>query len=904
MQTITLIDTFGFLFRSYFALPPLKNKDGFPTGLLMGFANLLINLHKDRKGGYLVFALEGRDNKRKAFFSDYKSTRQDIPEDLALQLPIALGWIKKMGFVSVEVEGYEADDVIASLSNTAVSQGLNVEILSHDKDLYQLISDKVSLFDPIKKIPIKKEGCFHKFGVYPENFIDYQSLIGDSIDNVPGINGIGAKTAQKLIAHFKTLDSIYENTSKLQEVVSARIAQKVIEGKEMAYLSKELVSLKRDLLPDFDFTSTQIPEQNPLEKIVDDLEKYEFHKLLQRVKKLPLTISMDKIRAKGIGGIGYIPPDKSKFSYTPHLITKASELFEILDSIPKDKLIAYDSESNMLDAVNAKMVGFSFCFDGINGYYVPVNHGYLSVGEQISNEDAKRAIEQIFTHPIIGHNLKYDLIIANQNYHITPPKTILDTMLLAWLLDSAALVGLDILMERLFMHKMITFDAVVEKDSNFGDVDLKRASEYASEDAVATHALYHKLCEIYEEKGLESVQRLGKELEYPLIKVLMNMECEGIKIDVNWFEALNLELKTKISEKEKEIFAAANQSFNINSPKQLSEVLFGSLGLRGVRQIKGGYSTDEQTLEEIYNDHPIIPLILEYREYSKLKNTYVEPMLKLRSNEDRIHTSFLQTGTTTGRLSSRMPNLQNIPVRTESGRQIRRGFISSPGKKLLSIDYSQIELRLLAHFSEDPELLSAFREDVDIHLRTAQMLFDKEDAPNKRHIAKTINFGLIYGMGSRKLAKTLKIKTTEAKEYIDRYFDSFPTVKNFLSIKENEIIERGYAETLFGHRRYFKFQGISEFMKGNFLREGINAIFQGSAADLIKLSMIKINEHFKDDSDVKMLLQVHDELIFEVAKSKCQDVAKIIEGIMCNVYELRIPLKCNIAIGDNWAELK
>lgn len=904
MQIVTLIDTFGFLFRSYFALPPLKNKDGFPTGLLMGFANLLISLHKEKKGSHLIFALEGKSNKRKELFQDYKATRQEIPQDLMLQLPIALGWIERMGLSSIAIEGWEADDAIASLCHTATSRGFDVEILSHDKDLYQLISDRVSLFDPIKKHVIRREECFHKFGVYPENFVDYQSLIGDAIDNVPGINGIGAKTAQRLISHFKTLDSIYENTSALEEVVSQKVAQKIIDGKEMAYLSKQLVSLRKDLLPDFDFTKSQIPEDNPLEKIADDLEKYEFHRLLQRVKKIPLTLSMDKVRAKSIGGINYIPPEKSKFSYTYHLITKSEELFKILDSIPKNQMIAYDSESDMLDAIHAQIMGFSFCFDGINGYYVPINHKYLGIGEQISNEDAKRAIEQIFTHPIVGHNFKYDLIIAKQNYNIDTPTDIQDTMILAWLLDSAGLVGLDALMERLFAHKMITFDSVVEKNYNFGDVDIEKASEYASEDAVATFVLYHKLHSIFQKRGLETVFELGKTLEYPLIEVLADMEREGIEIDVNWFQSQSLELKTKIAEKEKEIFDTANQNFNINSPKQLSEILFGSLGLRGVRRIKGGYSTDEQTLEELYHDHPIIPLILDYREYTKLKNTYVEPMLKLKSGQNRIHTSFLQTGTTTGRLSSRSPNLQNIPVRSESGKQIRRGFIASKDKKLISVDYSQIELRLLAHFSQDSELIKAFSQDVDIHLRTAEMLFGKQEAPHKRHIAKTINFGLIYGMGSRKLAKTLKIKNTEAKDYIERYFHSFPTVRDFLSSKEEEIMECGFTQTLFGHRRYFKFDGISDFMKKNLLREAINAIFQGSAADLIKLSMIKINQHFQCDPDAKMLLQVHDELIFEVTESRCQDVAKTIEEIMGNIYKLRVPLKCNVGIGNNWAELK
>ena len=902
MQTITLVDTFGFLFRSYFALPPLKNKDGFPTGLLLGFANLLMNLYKDPQSEYLIFALEGENNRRKQFYPDYKITRQEPPEDLLLQLPITIEWIKKMGLVSIKQEGYEADDIIASLSSLAVKQNFNVRILSHDKDLYQLIGGNISLFDPIKKISIDKEQCFHKFGVYPENFIDYQSLVGDTSDNVPGINGIGPKIAQKLISHFGSIEKIFNNPEKLQEIVSPKISQKIIEGKENAIISKQLVSLHRDVFETFDFSISKLPENNPLENIVDDLEKYEFHKLLQRVKKLPITLSIEKIRAKGIGGIGKIA-SKSNFSFKSHLITEEKELFDILDSIPQNAMIAYDCETSDLAIMKAKMVGFSFCFDGINGYYVPIAHSYLNVGKQISEDAAKKAIERIFTHPIVGHNLKFDLLIAYHNFKIDPPKNIKDTMIMAWLLDSASLVGLNTLMERFFAYKMISFSAIVEKNQTFDFIDLETASKYASEDAVATFALYKKLLETFDSENKAFLNNLGESLEFPFIKVLIDMEYEGISIDVQWFETLRQELNTKIKEKESLIFEAANQAFNINSPKQLSEVLFNHLKLRGVRQIKGGFSTDEQTLEEIYDDHIIVPLILEYRELFKLKNTYVEPILKLKTPDNKIHTSFLQTGTTTGRLSSRSPNLQNIPVRTDSGKQIRRGFIANKNKKLLSIDYSQIELRLLAHFSQDPKLLHAFNHNLDIHLRTSEMIFGKQDAEAYRHIAKTINFGLIYGMGSRKLAKTLKIKPSEAKNYIDRYFASFPTVKDFLKSEEEKIMQQGYAETLLGHRRNFNFEKVSEFIKSNYLREGINAIFQGSAADLIKLSMIKIQQSFQDE-DIKMLLQVHDELIFEIAHDKIESISPKLEDIMNNIYKLRVPLRCNISIGDNWAELK
>ena len=871
----------------------------------MGFANLLMSLHKDRGLDYVVFALEGQNNHRKKLYPQYKANRNELPQDAILQLPIAMEWIEKVGLKSIKVDGYEADDVIASLAQSAIEQGFEVEVWSHDKDLYQLIDENICLFDPIKRTLIKEEQCFLKFGVYPKDFTQYQSLVGDTSDNVPGVEGVGPKSAQKLLERFKTLEGIYENESILEEVVSKKMAQNLRESKANAYLSRELVTLKRDLFEGFDFSCAKIPQENLLENLIEDFEKYEFYKLLQRIKKLPMSTPM-KSRTKGMGSASSLTQGEGgacDFSFTPHLLNDEKELFAILESIPKDSLVAFDCETESLDAVHAQMVGFSFCFDGVAGYYVPIAHSYLGVGAQISKESAKRAIEKIFTHTIIGHNLKFDLLVVYGNFGLPAPKTLRDSMLLGWLIDSASMVGLDEMMERFFGHKMIAFSEVVEKGKVFGDVDLNLASRYASEDAVATHRLYFRLLEVLEAKGLDFLKTLAESLEFPFVEILSKMEHDGIRVDVEWFEKLKIELAEKITQKESEIFAHANRVFNLNSPKQLSEVLFTDLKLRTIRQIKGGYSTDEQTLEEIKHDHPIVPCIMDYRELFKLKNTYVEPILKLRTQESKIHTSFLQTGTTTGRLSSKSPNLQNIPVRSEMGKSIRRGFVAGEGKKLLSVDYSQIELRLLAHFSKDPNLLEAFHEDRDIHHRTAEMIFGIQEASSKRPIAKSINFGLIYGMGSKKLSQTLGIKLAEAKEYIERYFASFPTVKSFLDCQKEMILQNGYTQTLLGHRRYFAFSEASEFAKSNYLREGINSIFQGSAADLIKLSMLEIYKKYQNQR-VKMLLQVHDELIFEVAEEEVSSVAKDIENTMNTIRKLEVPLKCGISIGDNWLELK
>lgn len=905
MQTLTIVDTFGFFFRSFYALPPLKNAQGFPTGLLLGFANLIMNLHKEGTSDYIVFALEGRgQNKRKEIYPLYKSTRIQTPQDLLMQLPIAIEWIEKMGLLNLCIDGYEADDAIASLSALAATHNLQVRIISHDKDLYQLINDNTYLYNPMTKKDIREKECFEKYGVYPSQFIDYQSLVGDNSDNIPGIKGIGAKTAEKLIAEFKSLDNIYESLDKVSQIVSPRITSLIKEGKDMAYMSKELVTLKTNLIDKFDLKTCKMPLQNPLTAILDDLEKYEFIKLVQRLKGVPMTQNTKtyKAKSKGIGGLNAF--SESTFSYTPHLLDDEKKLFEILDSIPITSEICYDCETDCIDVHNANIIGFSFCFDGQNGYYVPIAHNYLGVGNQISKESAKKAIEKIFTHPIIGHNLKFDLIVAQNNLGIKPQNSIKDSMILAWLFDSVMSVGLDNQMERWFAHKMIAFEDVVPKGQNFSNVAIEDATKYASEDAVASMCLYHKLIAELSAKNLDYLIEIAETMEFPFISVLQDMESNGIKINVKWFNSLREQLSNKLSIIQNNIHHHIGFDFNLNSPKQLAEVLFGKLGLKGTRQIKGGYSTDEKTLESLLDEHPVIADIMEYREIFKLKNTYIEPLLKLNNNEHKIHTSFLQTGTATGRLSSKSPNLQNIPVRTEAGRQIREGFIiSNEENTLLSVDYSQIELRLLAHFCMDKALLEAFKTDKDIHTETAIRIFGEENATQKRAIAKSINFGLIYGMGSKKLAQTLKISPKEAKTYIDSYFESFPTVKNFLKDQQEQILTNGYAQTLLGHRRYFDFANATELMKANYLREGINSIFQGSAADLIKLAMLKIHQKFKD-SKVKMLLQVHDELIFELPKEIAPATSKEIETIMNHIYTLNVPLKCGISLGKNWAELK
>lgn len=897
MRTLTIVDTFGFFFRSYYALPPLRNSKGFPTGLLLGFANLIQNLYKEQDCDYLVFALEGKGiNRRKLIDPNYKANRAQTPEELLLQLPIAIEWIDKMGFSNISFEGYEADDAIASLARWSKSEGLKVRIISHDKDLYQLIDDSIFLYDPIRKKEIHTQECIEKWGVYPKDFIHFQALLGDTSDNISGIKGIGQKTAQKLINHYHTLEALYEDEENLENLITKRLATLIKEGKEEAFKSRELVKLEQNLIQDF--TLTPFPRENPLLKILSELEEYDFERLSLKVKnQSPIGFKKTPSRQNGQKKIIL---ENQNFSYIPHLLTSFDEAFQILDTHPQDFRIGFDCETDSLDMQNAKMVGFSFSLDGINGYYVPIAHNYLGVSPQITKEEAKTLLEKIFTHPIIGHNLKFDYLIVNNNFGITPKNKILDSMILAWLDDSSSHVGLDRQMLKWFNHKMIAFEDVVKKGENFAQINLEEASKYASEDAVATYQLFHFLENRLKETP--HILDLAYSLEFPLISTIAQMENNGIKINISFFENLKNQISQLVSECSNQIYKLAQEDFNLNSPQQLSIILFEKLGLTGSKQVKGGFSTEEKVLEKLINDHPIISHILQYREASKLRNTYIEPFLKLANKEHKIFTSFLQTGTATGRLSSKSPNLQNIPVRSDSGKKIREGFIAQEGNILLSVDYSQIELRLLAHFSQDPSLLQAFRDHQDIHAQTALKIFG-ESNDSKRAIAKTINFGLIYGMGSKKLSETLKIPLKEAKQYIESYFDSFPTVKNFLKNQEENILSQGYAQTLLGHRRYFDFESATEFQKANFLREGINTIFQGSAADLIKLAMNKITQHIQDTS-IKMLIQVHDELIFELPKEGARSKAEEIAGIMNSIYKLKIPLECGIALGENWAELK
>jgi len=882
LKTLTIIDTFGFFFRNYFALPNLRNKDGFPTGLLTGFANFIYSLKSELDSDYILFALDAKGKTfRHEIDHNYKATRPEAPEDLKKQLPVAITWIEKMGFKCYSKEGYEADDVIASAVKFARQNDIKVRIVSHDKDLYQLIDDdKVTLYDPLKKIDINEEKCFEKFGVYPDKIGDYLSIVGDSADNIPGVKGIGSKGAKNLLDEFDSLEDIYEHIDKVRNPRAARL---LLESRENAYLSKKLVVLFDCLDISDKFESFHFPSGQPLAKIADELQKYELKNIL---KKLDVKIEKKEER---------------KVEFDAVLLNTKGKLFDAIKEVNSNTLLAFDTETNSLDAYNANIVGFSFALDEKSAYYVPISHSYLGVGEQVSKEDAKKALEKILTCRVVGQNLKFDLAVIENNFGISNTNIYADTMILAWLLNPEKTIGLDALSLRFFNHPMIKFKDTVKRGETFASVDIESACKYASEDAWMTLKIYNKIIDFLEPELIS----LAKKLEFPFIKTLLKMEEEGIKVDTRYLEVLLKKSSFKIEELRESIYKLCGVEFNVNSTQQLGKVLFEDLALPVIKKTKTGYSTDEKVLNELLDKHEVIPKILEYREAYKLKSTYIEPLYKLgvKDEKNRIHTSFVQTGTATGRLSSKNPNLQNIPVKTELGREVRAGFVSKKGYSLIGIDYSQIELRLLAHFSEDEALVKAFNDDKDIHYETALKIFGASLAKSKRGVAKSINFGLLYGMGSRKLSQTIHVSTKEAKEYIDSYFASFPTVKEFLHQVGEHAKEKGYSQTLLGRRRYFDFENANAMIHASYLREAVNTLFQGSAADIIKLAMNKIMDTIVSE-DEKLLLQIHDELIFEVKDELSYAFAKKAQDIMENIYKLKVPLKVSVEIGKNWGELK
>ncbi|WP_220823215.1 DNA polymerase I [Helicobacter pylori] len=883
--TLALIDTFAYLFRSYYMgtkNKPLTNVKGFPTGLLTGLVGMVKKFYKDRKNmPFIVFALESQTKtKRAEKLGEYKQNRKDAPKEMLLQIPIALEWLQKMGFTCVEVSGFEADDVIASL---ATLSPYKTRIYSKDKDFNQLLSDKIALFDG--KTEFLAKDCVEKYGILPSQFTDYQGIVGDSSDNYKGVKGIGSKNAKELLQRLGSLEKIYENLDLAKNLLSPKMYQALIQDKESAFLSKELATLERGCIKEFDFSSCAFPSENPLLKIKDELKEYGFISTLRDLENSPTPLILE---------------NTPLLENTPALdnAPKKSRLIVLENTAPLSVFLERLKKTNarifmrlVLDK-EKKVLALAFLYED-QGYFLPLEEALFS---PFSLEFLQNAFFKMLQHAqIIGHDLKPLLSFLKAKYQVSLENIrIQDTQILAFLKNPEK-VGFDEVLKQYLKEEWIPHEKIK-------DFKTKSKAEKLEQLDMELNAL-KRLCEYFEKGGLEeNLLALAREVETPFMKVLMGMEFQGFKIDAPYFKRLEQEFKNELHVLERQILELIGVDFNLNSPKQLSEILYEKLELPKNKS----HSTDEKSLLKILDKHPSIALILEYRELNKLFNTYTTPLLRLKDKDDKIHTTFIQTGTATGRLSSHSPNLQNIPVRSPKGLLIRKGFISSSKEYcLLGVDYSQIELRLLAHFSQDKDLMDAFLKGRDIHLETSKALFGEDLAKEKRSIAKSINFGLVYGMGSKKLSETLNIPLNEAKSYIEAYFKRFPSIKDYLNRMKEEILKTSKAFTLLGRYRVFDFTGANDYIKGNYLREGVNAIFQGSASDLLKLGMLKVSERFKNNPSVRLLLQVHDELIFEIEEKNALELQQEIQRILNDeVYPLRVPLETSAFIARRWNELK
>lgn len=906
---IAIVDTSGFFHRSYYALPKLKSASNQETGVLTGFMNFIFNLNRDFEVDRIIFALDReKKNFRHDLYSEYKSNRLQGDAELKEQIKIATAWISQMGFCTASQKNYEADDVIASLAEQFKDEH-EVIILSHDKDFNQLIDESVKLYDSTSKTFIDKEGCFEKYKVYPFQFIDYQAIVGDSIDNVHGVKGAGKVTASKLLNQFSTLEGIYNNLESL----SLKDKEKFSNNREDAFLSKKLVTLDRKCFRLDSLDSAKFPSINPIYAIFDELVALDMKAIIQRT--LDKGLAFETILPKGFDKIEKLGKElidnkgKKSGDFDAILIDSSEQLQAVLQSIPKDALLAFDTETDSLDSSSANIIGFSFCLNEVEAYYIPLANETFE--DQIEFDEAKEFIKQLVkkTDKFIYQNYKYDSEVIYNNFRIKLP-LFHDTLILAWLFEQNNRYSLDKQVLDSFGKRMVEFKSLVNvnKGETFADVELAKASYYASEDAFYTFALFQQ----YKKKATGErayIFEYAQKYEYPFIEFVIELESRGIATDRAYLYDLQAEFEDRLLELVNKIHTISGYEFNINSSTQLSKVLYEHLKIstKGVKKTSTGYSTSEEYLSSKVNEHEVIAYVLEYKKDFKLYSTYITPLINRLQEEDSdiIRANFSQTGTTTGRLSSSNPNLQNIPVRTEDGKRIRNAFVAREGYQLVSFDYSQIELRLLAHFSQDVQMIQAYKRGADIHLETAIKLFGSEEAQSKRAIAKSINFGIIYGMGARKLSQEVNISQNEAKKYIEQYFATYPTVRKYLHTLGVDAEKDGYIQTLLGRKQWFDLKNTKNREQYlHLLREAVNSKFQGSASDILKLASINITKQIREKSDIFTLVQIHDELLFEIKKEAVEEYATMIIESMQSVLQLNVPLEVSYGVAKRWGELK
>ncbi len=895
-KPLILVDGSSYLYRAFHAMPPLTNSKGQPTGAIYGVVNMLRKLIKDYQPEYMAVVFDAKGKTfRDELFEDYKAHRPPMPEELEAQIEPLHQVIEAMGIPLLMVDGVEADDVIATLAEQAVASGMDVVVSSGDKDLAQLVNDHVVVVNTMNDSVLDRAAVEAKFGVPPERIVDWLALVGDAVDNIPGIPGVGPKTAAKWLQKYGSLDAIVAHADEIK----GKIGDKLRAHLDRLPLSHELATVRRDVPLDVGPRDLRLREPDR-ERLIALFRELEF--------KTWLAELLDGQKAEGATGAGDPPPVDYE------LILEREQLQRWIARLAEAKLVAIDTETTSLDYMQARLVGFSFAVEPLRAAYLPVAHDYPGAPEQIPLDEALAALRPLLedpTHPKVGHNLKYDMSVLAR-HGVDLAGIAYDTMLESYVLDAGAnRHDMDTLALKYLGHKAIAYEDVAGKGAKqigFQEVPLEQAGEYAAEDADITLRLHRTLWPRLGEHP--RLQALFEEIEMPLVPVLSRMERTGVLVDADMLRAQSRELAEEMARIEAAAHAEAGGPFNLGSPKQIQEILFERLGLPVIAKTpKGQPSTAESVLQELAERGFELPrLILEYRALAKLKSTYTDKLpQQIDPDTGRVHTSYHQAVAATGRLSSSDPNLQNIPVRTPEGRRIRQAFIAPEGYRLLAADYSQIELRIMAHLSGDERLLAAFAAGEDIHTATAAEVFGvppEAVQPEQRRHAKAINFGLIYGMSAFGLARQLGIDRAAAQAYMDLYFERYPGVRRFMEETRERARQQGYVETIFGRRLYLPDINARNVQRRQYAeRTAINAPMQGSAADIIKRAMIACDAWLQESGEAaRMIMQVHDELVFEVREDRVEAVAGQVRRLMARAADLRVPLVVDVGVGSNWDE--
>ncbi|MBP9130388.1 MAG: DNA polymerase I [Steroidobacteraceae bacterium] len=903
-RTLVLVDGSSYLYRAFHALPPLTNSRGEPTGAVLGVLNMLLRMQREQNPELVavVFDAPGKTF-RDELFAEYKSHRPPMPDDLRSQIEPLIDAVQALGLPLLRITGVEADDVIGTLAQRAVDSGLQVLISTGDKDMAQLVNERVTLVNTMTNSSLDRAGVKLKFDVYPEQIIDYLALVGDASDNIPGVPKVGPKTAAKWLNEYRTLDSLLEN----QDRIEGKVGESLRASTADLALSRELARIRCDV--ELDIGPEQLRRHEP------DVAR--LRELYTRLELRSLLKSLDAPSSPSSPSPPSPPPPPSPNAWAPgrnyELVLEREHFDRWLEALRAADVFAFDTETTSLDYMQAEIVGVSFAVESGTAAYVPLAHTYPGAPDQLNRAEVLQLLQPLLEDERrgkLGHHLKYDAHVL-RNHGIELRGMRFDSMLESYVLNSTATRhDLDSVARLYLGVETIHYEDVAGKGAkqlNFSDVSVETAAEYSAEDSDVALRLHRTLWPRLE--AVPALARLYQEIEQPLVPVLLDMEHCGVLVDAHMLKRQSQELSRSLVELEKRAHAAAAQPFNLESPKQLQEVLFGKLGLPVKRKTPTGQpSTAEDVLEELADEFELPRIILEYRGLAKLRSTYTDKLPEqINPRTGRVHTSYHQAVAATGRLSSTDPNLQNIPIRTAEGRRIRQAFVAPPGHVLIAADYSQIELRIMAHLSGDAGLLDAFAHDRDIHQATAAEVFGvpapDQVTPDQRRAAKAINFGLIYGMSAFGLARQLGIERGAAQQYVDLYFQRYPGVKRYMDETRAAAREQGFVETVFGRRLYLpEIRSRNAQMRQYAERSAINAPMQGTAADIIKRAMIEVHRWLFAQPHARLMMQVHDELVLEVAEERVDSVLTELRGHMVAAADLRVPLKVEVGVGRNWDE--